>query len=63
TGGLFKTGEPLLAPLRAELAALLPQATVVSAAGDPLHGALVLAAALAGDGLRLPSDGRLLHVP
>jgi N-acetylglucosamine kinase-like BadF-type ATPase len=63
TGGLFRTGEPLLGPLRAELAALLPHATVVDAAGDPLHGALVLAAALAGDTLRLPCDGRLLHVP
>ncbi|MEU6660308.1 BadF/BadG/BcrA/BcrD ATPase family protein [Streptomyces sp. NPDC046821] len=63
TGGLFKMGEPLLAPLRAELAEQLPHATVVPAAGDPLHGALVIAAALARDGLRLPRDGRLLHIP
>ncbi|MGW6755459.1 N-acetylglucosamine kinase [Streptomyces sp. NPDC055006] len=63
TGGLFKMGEPLLAPLRAELAEQLPYAGTVSATGDPLHGALVIAAALAVDGLRLPCDGRLLHVP
>ena len=63
TGGLFKMGEPLLAPLRAELAEQLPHAGAVSASGDPLHGALVIASALALDGLRLPCDGRLLHVP
>jgi hypothetical protein len=34
----------------------------VSATGDPLHGALVIAAALALDSLLLPCDGRLLHV-
>ncbi|MFD8571094.1 N-acetylglucosamine kinase [Streptomyces sp. NPDC059639] len=62
TGGLFKTGEPLLAPLRTELAEQLPGATVVSATGDPLHGSLVIAAALATDDLRLPCDGRLLAV-
>ncbi|MET8473093.1 BadF/BadG/BcrA/BcrD ATPase family protein [Streptomyces sp. NPDC006422] len=63
TGGLFRTGEPLLGPLRVELAGQLPRATVVSAAGDPLHGSLVIASALAEDGLRLPLDPRLLHVP
>ncbi|MFJ4716479.1 N-acetylglucosamine kinase [Streptomyces sp. NPDC088785] len=62
TGGLFRMGEPLLAPLRTELAAQLPGATVVPAAGDPLHGSLVIAAALAADRLRLPRDGRLLSV-
>ncbi|MEU6841188.1 BadF/BadG/BcrA/BcrD ATPase family protein [Streptomyces sp. NPDC046716] len=62
TGGLFRMGEPLLAPLRAELAEQLPGATVTSATGDPLHGSLVIAAALATDGLRLPCDGRLLAV-
>ncbi|MYW63024.1 ATPase [Streptomyces sp. SID8379] len=62
TGGLFKMGEPLLGPLRAELAEQLPHATVVTAAGDPLHGSLVIAAALATDALRLPCDGRLLSV-
>ncbi|WP_338693726.1 BadF/BadG/BcrA/BcrD ATPase family protein [Streptomyces sp. Q6] len=63
TGGLFKMGEPLLDPLRVELAEQLPYATVVSATGDPLHGALVIAGALAADELRLPCDGRLLYVP
>ncbi|MEV1022105.1 BadF/BadG/BcrA/BcrD ATPase family protein [Streptomyces sp. NPDC050264] len=63
TGGLFKMGEPLLAPLRAELAEQLPGVTVVAAAGDPLHGALVIAGALAADALRLPREGRLLYVP
>ncbi|WP_327664696.1 MULTISPECIES: N-acetylglucosamine kinase [unclassified Streptomyces] len=63
TGGLFKLGEPLLGPLREELTEQLPQATVVPAAGDPLHGSLVIATALAADGLRLPLDRRLLHVP
>ncbi|MEV5612549.1 BadF/BadG/BcrA/BcrD ATPase family protein [Streptomyces sp. NPDC052225] len=63
TGGLFKTGEPLLGPLRTELAGQLPHATVVSTAGDPLHGALVIAGALASDSLHLPVDGRLLYVP
>ncbi|MFJ9037539.1 N-acetylglucosamine kinase [Streptomyces sp. NPDC102406] len=63
TGGLFRMGEPLLAPLRAELADRLPGATVTDAVGDPLHGALVIAAALAADDLRLPREGRLLHVP
>lgn len=63
TGGLFKMGEPLLGPLREELAEHLPHATLVPAAGDPLHGSLVIAAALAGDDLVLPRDGRLLYVP
>lgn len=63
TGGLFKTGEPLLGPLREELTEQLPRATVVTATGDPLHGALVIASALAAGGLRLPRDHRLLHVP
>ncbi|MBO1330163.1 N-acetylglucosamine kinase [Streptomyces sp. VRA16 Mangrove soil] len=62
TGGLFHLGEPLLGPLQAELAEQLPHATVVTAEGDPLHGSLVIAGALAADGLRLPRDGRLLSV-
>ncbi|MFI0239121.1 N-acetylglucosamine kinase [Streptomyces sp. NPDC016845] len=62
TGGLFKMGEPLLGPLRAELTEQLPGATVVSAAGDPLSGSLIIAGALAADALRLPREGRLLHV-
>ncbi|MET4924231.1 BadF/BadG/BcrA/BcrD ATPase family protein [Streptomyces sp. PSRA5] len=62
TGGLFKMGDPLLVPLRAELAERLPHATPVSAEGDPLAGALRIAAALATGSLRLPCDGRLLSV-
>ncbi|MFB8116830.1 N-acetylglucosamine kinase [Streptomyces sp. NPDC055962] len=63
TGGLFRMGEPLLAPLRTELAGQVPQARVVPAAGDPLHGALEIARALAGPGLRIPPHPRLLFVP
>ncbi|WP_405620784.1 N-acetylglucosamine kinase [Streptomyces sp. NBC_01508] len=63
TGGLFKMGDPLLVPLRAELADRLPHAVTVSAEGDPLAGALRIAAALATGSLRLPRDGRLLSVP
>ncbi|WP_308377875.1 BadF/BadG/BcrA/BcrD ATPase family protein [Streptomyces sp. ISL-98] len=63
TGGLFKIGDPLLVPLRAELSARLPHARTVSAAGDPLAGAVRIAASLATGDLRLPRDGRLLHVP
>ncbi|MFJ3583414.1 N-acetylglucosamine kinase [Streptomyces sp. NPDC090127] len=62
TGGLFKLGDPLLVPLRAELAGQLPHARQTSAAGDPLDGALALAAALATDALRLPVEPKLLHV-
>ncbi|MGW3622275.1 N-acetylglucosamine kinase [Streptomyces sp. NPDC000880] len=63
TGGLFKMGDPLLVPLRSELAGRLPHARPASAAGDPLTGALLLAAALATDSLRLPRHPTLLHVP
>ncbi|MFF3326900.1 N-acetylglucosamine kinase [Streptomyces sp. NPDC002889] len=63
TGGLLKLGEPLLAPLREELAGQLPHARRVSAAGDPLSGAVLLAAALASDELRLPPHQTLLYVP
>ncbi|MEV0321439.1 N-acetylglucosamine kinase [Streptomyces sp. NPDC050658] len=62
TGGLFKLGEPLLAPVRAELAAHLPSARLVAAAGDPLDGAVRIARDLAADRLRLPLDERLLTV-
>ncbi|MFD5099930.1 N-acetylglucosamine kinase [Streptomyces albidochromogenes] len=63
TGGLFKMGDPLLVPVRAALAERLPHARTVAASGDPLAGAVRVASALATDGLRLPVDGRLLHVP
>ncbi|MEU8761392.1 BadF/BadG/BcrA/BcrD ATPase family protein [Streptomyces sp. NPDC048659] len=62
TGGLFKMGEPLLGPLRAELGGLLPRAREVPAAGDPLAGAVTIAAALADGTLRLPEDPRLLQL-
>ncbi|MEU5659290.1 BadF/BadG/BcrA/BcrD ATPase family protein [Streptomyces sp. NPDC047737] len=65
TGGLFRMGEPLLGPLHRELTQQLPRARVVPAAGDPLHGALEMARALAapGAGLRLPPHPTLLFVP
>ncbi|KAF4409724.1 ATPase [Streptomyces lycii] len=62
-GGLFRMGEPLLAPLREELAAVLPAARPEQAAGGPLEGALCIASALATGRLRLPVDGRMLHLP
>ncbi|MDI3403825.1 N-acetylglucosamine kinase [Streptomyces cavernicola] len=63
TGGLFKMGAPLVVPLEEELAAQLPAARVSVADGDPLDGAVVLARALAAGTLRLPHDGRMLHLP
>ncbi|MFI1963433.1 N-acetylglucosamine kinase [Streptomyces pathocidini] len=63
TGGLFGMGEPLLRPLREELAERLPHARPVAPAGDPLDGALCIAAALATGGLVLPPDPRLLWLP
>ncbi|MEU0087393.1 BadF/BadG/BcrA/BcrD ATPase family protein [Streptomyces sp. NPDC006274] len=63
TGGLLKLGEPLLEPLRKELAEQLPHARQVPAAGDPLLGALRLAAELAAGEPRLPVHPTLLHVP
>ncbi|MBD3005105.1 ATPase [Streptomyces sp. 5-10] len=62
TGGLFRMGAPLLTPVREELAARLPGVRVTEAAGDPLDGALCVAAALAADELRLPRDPALLSV-
>lgn len=62
TGGLLRIGEPLLGPLRRELAAQLPQARQVPAAGDPLDGAVRIALDLADDHLTLPVDGRMLYV-
>ncbi|WP_338498003.1 BadF/BadG/BcrA/BcrD ATPase family protein [Streptomyces sp. SJL17-4] len=62
TGGLFKMGDPLLVPLRAELEEHLPQARTVAPAGDPLAGAVALSAALATGTLRLPEDPALLRL-
>ncbi|MGW1469368.1 N-acetylglucosamine kinase [Streptomyces sp. NPDC002308] len=62
TGGLFRMGDPLLEPLREELGQLLPHASLVPAAGDPLAGSLLIARALARSDLRLPRHPTLLHV-
>lgn len=62
TGGLFRVGETLTVPVREELAARLPGATVVEAAGDPLDGAVLIAARIAAGGLALPPDPALLHL-
>ncbi|MFF3034288.1 N-acetylglucosamine kinase [Streptomyces rubiginosohelvolus] len=63
TGGLFRMGEPLIAPLREELARLLPGARVTTATGDPLTGALRIARALAAGDLRLPRHPTMLFMP
>ncbi|NGO41544.1 N-acetylglucosamine kinase [Streptomyces ureilyticus] len=62
TGGLFKMGDPLLVPLRAALTERLPYARQVAAAGDPLAGAVHIAADLAEDRLTLPREEDMLHV-
>ncbi|WP_443072201.1 N-acetylglucosamine kinase [Streptomyces sp. WMMC1477] len=61
TGGLLRLGEPLLGPLRAQLAARLPDVPVLAPAGDPLSGALLIAVRQAGTGMRLPTDDALLR--
>jgi N-acetylglucosamine kinase-like BadF-type ATPase len=61
-GGLFTMGDPLLVPLRAELSEHVPSAHPVKAAGDPLDGAVCIAAALATDALVLPTDGTMLYL-
>ncbi|MEU7568823.1 BadF/BadG/BcrA/BcrD ATPase family protein [Streptomyces fradiae] len=60
TGGLLRLGDPLLVPLREELARQLPGARRVSAAGDPLSGALHVAASLAAGAPGLPREPGLL---
>ncbi|MFG3187843.1 BadF/BadG/BcrA/BcrD ATPase family protein [Streptomyces omiyaensis] len=62
TGGLFRLGEPLLAPLRAALAERLPGVRTVAPSGDPLDGAVTLATWLAAGGVRLPEDPALLRL-
>jgi N-acetylglucosamine kinase-like BadF-type ATPase len=61
TGGLLKLGEPLLVPLEEELARCLPGVVRVAAEGDPLHGAVRIALALAAGSLSLPHDEHMLH--
>ncbi|MET7475232.1 BadF/BadG/BcrA/BcrD ATPase family protein [Streptomyces sp. NPDC005648] len=62
TGGLFEMGEPLLVPVAEELAIQLPHARRVTAAGDPLAGALRIVADLAAGTLTLPGDAAMLSV-
>lgn len=62
TGGLFKMGDPLVVPLEEELARRLPHARRVPAEGDPLHGSVRIATALAAGSLTLPGDERMLYV-
>nr|WP_229871598.1 BadF/BadG/BcrA/BcrD ATPase family protein [Streptomyces longisporoflavus] len=62
TGGLFKMGDALLGPVEAELADRLRHVRLVAAAGDPLDGAVRMAADVAAGRLRLPLDPRMLSV-
>lgn len=62
TGGLVHLGAPLLGPLEQELTARLPRARRVEPAGDPLQGALLVAARVAHGTLRLPPDRALLSI-
>ncbi|MCQ4083326.1 ATPase [Streptomyces sp. RB6PN25] len=60
TGGLFRMGEPLLAPLRHQAKKYLPGVRLTAPEGDPLHGAVRIAEELAGGALPLPVDPALL---
>ncbi|GGW28258.1 N-acetylglucosamine kinase [Streptomyces griseoloalbus] len=62
TGGLFKMGAGLLAPLDEELARRLPRARRVMAEGDPLHGAVRIADDLTTGSFTLPGDEKMLCV-
>ncbi|MCS0600922.1 ATPase [Streptomyces sp. LP11] len=62
TGGLCHLGDPLLLPLEEEFGRLLPRARRVPAEGDPLHGSVRIATALAADRLTLPGEATMLHV-
>jgi N-acetylglucosamine kinase-like BadF-type ATPase len=62
TGGLLRMGDPLLVPLKEELAELLPHAPLVPAAGDPLAGSVRIALDLAAGALTLPGDAAMLSV-
>ncbi|MFC8128945.1 N-acetylglucosamine kinase [Streptomyces sp. NPDC057302] len=62
TGGLFKMGDALLDPVRAELEGRLRHVRLVPAAGDPLDGAVRIAADIAMNRMRLPLDPRMLTV-
>ncbi|MFE6164782.1 N-acetylglucosamine kinase [Streptomyces sp. NPDC056486] len=62
TGGLFKMGDALLHPVRTELEDRLRHVRLVQAAGDPLDGAVRIAADITMNRLRLPLDPRMLTV-
>ncbi|MFF1405974.1 N-acetylglucosamine kinase [Streptomyces sp. NPDC058294] len=62
TGGLFAMGDPLLVPLREELARRLPHARQVPPEGDPLDGSVRIARALAAGRLPLPAETTMLCV-
>lgn len=62
TGGLLRLGEPLLGPLHGLLRQHAAGAVVVPAAAGPLPGALLIAARLSADALRLPEDPTLLRL-
>ncbi|MFD9094243.1 N-acetylglucosamine kinase [Streptomyces collinus] len=62
TGGLLRLGDPLLVPLREEVAERLPHARAVPAEGDPLHGCVHIATELAAGRLALPAEPALLYV-
>lgn len=62
TGGLFELGEPLLEPVRADLAARLPHTRLVPARGSVVDGAVRIAGDLVTGDLRLPADPALLHL-
>ncbi|MFH8444400.1 N-acetylglucosamine kinase [Streptomyces sp. NPDC018026] len=62
TGGLTRLGDPLLVPLREELAKRLPQARWTAAEGDPLDGSVRVATDLATGSFTLPSDDSMLWV-
>ncbi|MFJ4623687.1 N-acetylglucosamine kinase [Streptomyces sp. NPDC088812] len=62
TGGLFRLGDALLAPVEEELARRLPHARRTTAAGDPLDGAIRIATDLAAGVLTLPDDETVLYV-
>ncbi|ARZ66379.1 ATPase [Streptomyces albireticuli] len=61
-GGLFRMGDPLLAPVREELQKQLPHARPVDAVGEPLDGALRVAGALVTDSLLVPADPAMLRI-
>lgn len=62
TGGLLNMGDPLLEPVREELAHRLPRARLVPAEGDPLHGCVRIVGELAAGRLTLPGESTMLHI-